>query len=622
MPLASQTMPGTGSPNLSGGRGLRNLSVQGRLQAGVTLEQARAELAAAAARFETEYPETNAGIGVVVDRLSDWRLRSYRRPLWALQAAVLLLWLIATINVTNLMLARAVTRRRQYAVSAALGAGSLRILRPLLIENLILSLIAGGGGLLIALGVVQLLRTMTPFDVPRLAEAQLNGPVTALGLGLAMLAGLVTGLLPGLRVACRADVTTVLNEDGALARTGGGGRRLHRGLLVTEVALATLLLVLAGALIRTVVDLTRVDPGFHNDQILTAQLQFGDREFFFSDSRAVAAIYSDVPRGLEAIPEVLSAGLVSSIPLISFARLSPFTAADLPEPVAGNVPLSILTVADGGYFDTMGIPLLEGRHISETDRRDSPPVVVVTETLARSLWPNQSAVGKRVKFGIPNSQRALREPWREIVGVVGALRQAGLDAPPRAQTFLPFAQFTIIPLTIVIQTTGDPLVASEPIRAAIRAAHPDLHLADIRSMDEILAAQLAPRSFVMWTLGVFGAVAILIAAVGIYGILAHSVAQRSHELGVRMALGAERRSLRLLVMREGIVTALAGVLVGVVGSLAAMRLLESLLGPQTASDPWLWVLVPLFVVTVALVASLVPARRAAHTDPVVALRGV
>ena len=222
--------------------------VQGRLRDGVSFEQAHAELTAMAARLETDYPETNAGVSVIVDRLNEWRLSSFRTLLWALQAAVLLLWFIATTNVANLMLARAVTRRRQYAVSAALGAGSLRTLRPLLIENLILSLSAGVGGLVLARGVVQVLRTTTPFAVPRLAEAQLNGPVAAVGLGLAILAGLVAGLLPGLLVARRVDVTAVLNEDGAQARAGGGGRRLHRGLLVTEVALATVLLVGAGAL--------------------------------------------------------------------------------------------------------------------------------------------------------------------------------------------------------------------------------------------------------------------------------------------------------------------------------------------------------------------------------------
>ena len=242
----------------SSAEGLRPMQVYGRLKAGVTVEQARAELTTTAASFEITYPETNAGVGVVVDRLREWRLRSYRTLLWALQAAVLLLWLIATINVANLMVARAVTRRRQYAVSAALGAGALRTLRPLLVENLILSLTAGGAGLVIALGAVQLLRTLTPFDVPRMAEAQLNGPVAALGLGLAMLAGLVAGLLPGLRVACRVDVTAVLNEDGAQARAGGGGRRLHRGLLVTEVALATLLLVLGRGAHP---DRRRPDPG-------------------------------------------------------------------------------------------------------------------------------------------------------------------------------------------------------------------------------------------------------------------------------------------------------------------------------------------------------------------------
>ena len=588
-----------------------NLSVHGRLRAGVTFEQAQAELTATMARFETEYPDTNAGVGVIVDRLPEWRLRSYRTLLWALQAAVLLLWLIATTNVSNLMLARAVTRRRQYAVSAALGAGPLRTLRPLLIENLMLSLTAGGVGLLIALGVVQLLRTMTPFDVPRLAEAQLSGPAVALGLGLAMLAGLVAGLLPGLRVARRVDVTAVLNQDGAQARAGSGGRRLHRGLLVTEVALATLLLVMAGALIRTVVDLTRVDPGFHNERILTARLNLRDPDLNIQESRA---IFRDLRRRVDALPEVVSSGLADWIPLLGAYRTNTFTAADQPVPAPGSRPSTVYTAADDGYFETMGIPLLEGRHISDTDRRDSPPVAVVTETLARRLWPTESALGKRLKVGFPEDA-----PWREIVGVVGDLRQDGLDAEPRSETFVPYEQANWPSVVIVAQTTGDPESVIGPLRAAIQAAHPDLLATDIRSMDDIVATQMAPRRFVMWTLGCFGLIAILIAAVG---ILAHAVAQRSHELGIRMALGADRHDLRALVMREGVVTALAGVAVGVVGSLAAMRVLESLLLPQTTSDPWLWILVPLFVITVALVSSFIPSRRAARTDPVVALRGV
>ncbi len=557
---------------------------------------------------------------MIVDRLNEWRLRSYRTLLWALQAAVLLLWLIATINVANLMLARAVTRRRQYAVSAALGAGALRTLRPLLIENLMLSLTAGGGGWLIAMGVVQLLRTTSPFDVPRLVEAQLNGPVAAVGLSLAVLAGLVAGLLPGLRVARRVDVMAVLNEDGAQARAGGGGRRLHRGLLVTEVALATLLLVWAGALIRTVVDLTRVDPGFHNERILTARLSVSAPEL---TSPERAALFHDLRQRLDALPEVVSSGLADSLAPFGFPRGDAFAVADQPVPASRADHLTTSYIAaDGGYFDTMGIPLLEGRHLSDTDRRDSPPVAVVTETLARSQWPTESALGKQLKLGPPERE----QPWREIVGVVGALRQDGLDAEPRSVTFIPREQdaatFGSSAAMMAVQIAGDPASVVRSVRAALRAAHPDLLMRDVRSMDDILAAQMAPRRFVMWTLGFFGLIAILIAAVGIYGILAHAVAQRSHELGIRMALGADRRNLHALVMREGVVTALAGVLVGVVGSLAAMRVLESLLLPQTTNDPWLWILVPVFVITVALVSSFIPSRRAARTDPVVALRGV
>ena len=594
-------------------RGLRPLYVHGRLKAGVTFALARAELTATAARFETEYPETNAGVGVIVDRLSEWQLRSYRTLLWALQAAVLLLWFIATINVANLMFARAVTRRRQYAVSAALGAGLLRTVRPLLIENLMLSLTAGGCGLLLALGGVELLRTLAPFDVPRLAEAAVNGPVAALGLGLAVLAGLAAGLLPGLRMARRVDVTAVLNENGAQARSCGGGRRLHRGLLVTEVAVATLLLVLAGTLIRTVADFTRADLGLHNDRILTARIEFDQ----IDNLKAIAEVYHDLRRRVKALPEVQSAGLTLSLPLLGANELTrPYSAGDLPAP-AGAVDShsAIFSQVDAGYFDTMGIPLLEGRPLHHTGEfGSSSGEIVVTETLARRLWPTQSAVGKRLRIGGP----------RAIVGVVGPIRQDGVDAEPRSQTFTGLHPLGVrlLGLSLVARTTGDPLRIVGPVRAAIEAAHPGLLAYDFRSMDEIVATQMAPRRFVMWVLGLFGLLAILIAAVGLYGILAHAVAQRAHELGIRMALGADRRNLHALVMREGVGTAVAGVVAGAAGSLVVTRLLESLILPRTAVDPWLWGLVPLFVVAVALVASLVPARRAARTDPIIALRGV
>ena len=594
------------------------LYVHGRLGSGVTFEQARAELTATATRFEAEYPDTNSGVGVIVQRLPEWRLRNYRTILWVLQVVVVILWLIACTNVANLMLARAVTRRRQYAISAALGAGPLQTFRQLIVENLLLSLTAAGVGLIIAFGAVQILRTMTPFDIPRLAQAQLNWPVVAFGGVLAILAGLVAGLLPGMRVARQVDVTSVLNEDGANARGGSGGRRLHRGLLVTEVALATLLLFGAGLLIRTIADLTRIDPGCHNTQILTARLLLENAEL---DSPGIEAVFRDLRRRVDALPEVVSSGLAQSLPLLGSNWTSVFIVADQPVPARADLPTSAFNPAGAGYFDTMGIPLLEGRHLSDADRRESPPVVVVNEILARRLWPTQSALGKRLKQGWPESEGD-RFPWREIVGVVGNVRQDGLDEEPRSETFIPFGQDVAGFMALVIRTTGDPMRVVEPVRAAIRAAHPDLLAYDVRSMDDVLATAMAPRRFVMWALSVFGLIATLIAAVGIFGILAHSMAQRTHELGVRMALGAGRSQGGGLVVRESVVMATAGILVGAGGSLAGSRLLDSLRLPRTAADPWLWVLVPLFVVTVALVASLVPARRAAHTDPIVALRGV
>ena len=594
------------------------LYVHGRLAPSVTFDQARAELLAIAARFEEEYPETNSGVGVVVDRLPEWRLRNYRTILWVLQAAVVILLLIACANVANLMLARAVTRRRQYAISAALGAGPLRTLRQSLVENLMLSVTAGGVGLLVALGAVRILGTMTPFDVPRLAEAQLNWPVAAFAAGLAILTGLVGGLLPGIQVVRQTDVTAVLNEEGSHARAAVGGRRLHRGLLVTEVALATLLLVGAGLLIRTIVELTRVDPGFHNERILTARLLLADDALADPD---VVAVFRDLRRRVDTVPSVVSSSLVASLPLQGTNWTSVFTVADQPVPARADLPSAAFNPVDSGYFETMGIPLLEGRFTGDSDRRESPRVVVVTETLARRHWPTESALGKRLKQGWPEDEGD-GNPWRQVVGVVGDIRQDGLDAEPRAEAFIPSTQVTFRFMALVVRTTGDPMNIVEPVRAAVRAAHPNLLAYSVRSMDDIMATQLAPRRFVMWALSAFGLVALLIAAVGIYGILAHSVAQRSHELGIRMALGADRGRVRGLVLRESLLTALAGVVVAAGGSFVVTRVLESVLFQPAAIDPWLWVLVPLFVVTVAALAAVVPASRAARTDPVVSLRGV
>ncbi len=481
----------------------------------------------------------------------------------------------------------------------------------MLLESLILGLAATGVGLFAGFGLAQALRVMTPFDVPRFADAQLNAATLALGLGLAAVSGMVAGLVPALRVVRRVDVAAVFNGYG---RAPSGGGRFHRGLLVTEVALATLLLVGAGALVRTVVELAHVDRGFRVDGVLTARLLLIGAE----DRRGTEAVFREVRRRVETLPEVVSAGLAESLPLLGLGRVDVFTVADQPEPSRADLPTHAFTPTDAGYFETLAIPLLEGRYIDDDDRRETPPVVVVTETLARRVWPGESALGKRMHIGPPE----IAGPWREVVGVVGDLRPS-VDAEVRSATFIPLEQFPIFGfMALVARTSSDPLSVFEPVRDAIRAAHPDLVVYDILSMDDIVAEQMAPRRFVMWALGLFGLIAIFIAAVGIYSILAHAVAQRGQELGIRMALGADRRDLRALVLREGVGTAVAGVLVGSAGSVAALRLLESLLLPQTTNDPWLWVLVPLFVVTVAVVASLVPARRAARTDPIVALRGV
>jgi putative ABC transport system permease protein len=590
----------------------RFMSAVARLKAGVTRERAQAELSQLAARLEQQYPDFDTGWGVEVVPLRDQFAGPIRPALWVLLGAVGFLLLIACANVANLLLARASARQKEIAIRTALGAGRWRVVRQLLTESLLLAAAGGGLGLLLAWWGVDVLVALSPRDLLDIGGVSLNLPVLAFTLAVSLLTGVVFGLVPAFE-ASRLDAGESLKE-GARGTTGGRrGRRLRGAFVVAQVALSLVLLVGAGLMVKSFARLRSVNPGFNSDGLLTMRVQLPANKY--GEDEQVIAFHRRAVERVSALPGVTAAGAVNFLPFAGPGAATGFTVVGRPAPLPGEGPVTEVRVTDENYFRTMGIPVLGGRTYSAQEATAERHVAVVSESLARKYFPGEDPVGQRIVVDMKEKP----EPT-EIVGVVGDVKRQSLDEEPRPTVYWPPPELTYSTMTLVVRAGGDPAGLAAAARREIQSIDPEQPVADVRTMRQLLAESVGRARFSAWLLGLFAVVALVLAGVGLYGVMSYAVAQRTHEIGLRVALGAQGRDILRLVIGHGMLLAAVGLAVGLAGALALTRLMRGLLFEVSATDPATYVALTAFLLLVALAACLVPARRATKVDPMVALR--
>jgi putative ABC transport system permease protein len=539
-----------------------------------------------------------------------------RRALIILFVAVIFVLLIACANVTNLLLARAAVRQREVAVRAALGAGRWRIVRQLLTESVLLAVLGGALGVLLARWGLRLLVDLNPANIPRLENIRLDGGVLWFTLGLSLFTGLIFGLAPALQTT-RLNLSETLKEGGHTGAGGGGGRRAQRirgVFIVLEVALTLALLVGAGLLVHSFWRLQQVNLGFKPDHLLTLRVTLWGSKY--RDRGEAVSFYERLQERLAALPGVVSASATTDIMLRRLATSAGFTIENRPrDPSELALELPFDRVQPN-YFQTMGIPLVKGRAFMAQDTRDTPMVAIVNETFVKRYFPNEDPIGKRFTFGGggPNAR------WITIVGVVRDTKRQGVDQPVRIESWFPLAQRPSGSMEVVLRTTGDPLALSRAVREAVWSLDRDLPIPKIQTMEQILSERVAQRRLNMLLLGLFALVALILAAVGIYGVMNYAVTQRTHEIGIRMALGAQGADVLRMVVWHGMSLTLIGVTLGLLAALALTRVMKNLLFEVSATDPITFAAIAVLLTGVALVACWIPAWRATKVDPMVALR--
>jgi putative ABC transport system permease protein len=595
---------------LSGNRISHFLYVFARLKPNVTTAQAQADMESVAQGLAAQYPNTNTDVSVKLNPLQEQIVGNVRRPLLILFGAVAFVLLIACANIANLLLGRAISRQKEVAIRSALGATRLRIVRQFLTESILLASLGGACGLLLAFWSLRLLIAISPAAIPRLKEISIDGQVLGFTLFISLLVGLIFGLVPALQTV-RLNLNETLKEGGR-GSTGMGRYQLRNLLVIAEVALALVLLVGAGLLMRSFWRLLHVNPGFEPDHVLAMDIALSGAKYDKENQQA--AFFQQTLQRIENLPGIISAGAILNLPLSGNNATTGITPDDRPTPVPSDVPQIDYRLISASYFHTLGIPLRAGRQFTERDTSDSPPVVIINETLAHRFWSNENPVGKRltIQENPPISC--------EVVGVIGDVKHYRLDAESKAEIYMSYLQKPNDFMHIVVRTVGDPMQSISAIRYEIAGVDKDQPVHNIKTMEQLFDQSIAQPNFNMLLLGIFAAVALILAAVGVYGVISYGVTQRTHELGIRMALGAGRPDVFKLVIEQGMKLALGGVALGLVASFVLMQVMEGLLFDVRASDPPTFIAITLLLTIVALVACWIPARRATKVDPLTALR--
>ncbi|MEP6706890.1 MAG: ABC transporter permease [Pyrinomonadaceae bacterium] len=591
-------------------RGNYSFFAMGRLKSGVTFGQARAEMTTIERRLEQQYPDGNTGIGINLVPTEEQSVKEIRPALLVLLGAVAFLLLIACVNIANLLLARGASRQKEFAIRAALGASRLRVLRLLLTESVMLSLAGGCLGLLLALWGTDALMALAPDNIPRMNEIGIDARVFGFTLAVSVLTGIVFGLIPALHAA-KPDLNEALKEGSRGSMGSVAGKRTRSVLVTVEVALSLVLLVGAGLMIKSFLRLQQMNLGFNPDHVLAVDLSLSSSRY--PEDRQQVAFFQEALERLRSLPGVQSAGATTGLPLTLNLSGSDFRIEGHPEPQAGKEMIINTRSVSPGYFGALGIRLIKGRDFSDRDKSDAPAAAIINDDLARSYFPGEDPIGKRITFDDGGA-------WMSIVGIIADVKQLGLDSSAKPEVYFPYLQVASPSMSVVVRTASNPLSLAAPVKSQIQAIDKDLPIDDAKTMQQLLAESISGRRFNMMLLTVFAVVALVLAIVGIYGVMSYTVTQRTHEIGIRVAVGAQPRDVFRMVIGQGMMLAMIGVALGLVGAFGLTRLMTSMLFGVEPTDPATFVSIAGLLTGVALLACYIPGRRATKIDPLVALR--
>ena len=609
------------APDAAQNRDHEDYNIIGKLRPGVAVKEAQAEMDTITARLRRDFPEQyppNGGLTFSIVPLMEQVVGNVRRTLWLLLGAVGFVLLIACANVANLQLSRAVGRQKEIAVRTALGASRTRVVRQLLTESIVLALSGGLLGLSLAYGGLQAIHALGQRSVPRLESVRIEPMVLLYTFLISALSGVLFGLAAAWRLSM-LDLQTTLQDtsrgSSGISAIWGRGNNLRRLLVISELALCVVLLISAGLLIRSFVRVKGVSPGFNPQNTLTFELTMSGAKY--KDKQAVLSSYHDLWQRLEALPNVIAAGAVTSLPLSQMFAWGPITVEGRVSPAGEKFINADTRMAGGDYFPAMAIPLLAGRLFNDHDTADKPRVAIIDEYMARQLWPNQEPIGKRFHIG---GVTETTSPWITVIGVVGQVKQYTLDSDSRIAFYLPQTQYPARAMNVVVRSGSSPAALATAVKQQVHEVDSDLPLYNVVTMQRRLDESLAQRRFTMLLLGVFAAIALALASIGTYGVMAYLVSQGARDIGIRMALGATPNSVLRLVVGKGMYLALCGALTGVVLAFGATRLLHSLLFGVSATDSVTFFGIPSLLLLIALAASYIPALRASRIDPAESLR--